>query len=225
MNVLGNRIATGLLACMAAVVQAEDRDLASLHQFNVLFQTQRKGRLLLHSRIRLNDNLGDFYQFRAGPIFYYDWTDRLQSLAGYYLVEQRSDGTLTTIQRLWVGAQIKAYRRGKAGLDWRTLVERHLYSGPGDFTRVRTRAMANFQPRGGWQPYASAEALALKGHVIGRYTAGLNYATESGHLFGFGYEFRQDVGKPGAHVIATIVQFRISGPQRREKPGGAEVPQ
>ena len=64
----------------------------------------------------------------------------------------------------------------------------------------------------------------LKGHVIGRYAAGLNYATGQGHLFGFGYEFRQDVGKPGSHFLTTLIQFQIWGPRKREKPEKAEAP-
>jgi hypothetical protein len=95
----------------------------------------------------------------------------------------------------------------------------------GDFTRFRTRAITNFQPKSRWQPYASAEALALKGHVIGRYAAGLNYATERGHLFGFGYEFRQDIDKPGSHFLTTLIQFQITGPRKREKPADEEAPE
>ena len=149
----------------------------------------------------------------------------MQWLAGYYLIEQRSNNTFVTIQRPWFGASINTYRGQRLQVDWRTLLERHMFSGPGDYTRSRTRAMATFQPKSSWQPYVSAEALALKGHVIGRYTAGLNYATEGGHLFGVGYEFRQDVGKPGSHFLATLIQFHIAGPRKREKPAEAEAPE
>lgn len=178
-----------------------------------------------HNRIRFFNDISDFYQFRTGPIVYYDWNPRLQLLAGYYLLQQRSNVTFQTIQRPWAGAQFRVWKRDKASVDWRNLLERHAYSGPGDFTRVRSRAMVNLQPRAGWQPYASAEGLALQGHVVGRYTAGVNYATEQGHLIGFGYEFRQTVGGPGSHFIATLLQFQIRGPRRREKPGEAEAPQ
>ncbi len=213
------------LAVFAVSGYAEDQDLGSLHQFNLLFQTRGKFRLLVHSRVRFYNNISDFSQVRAGPIVYWDWKPRLLALAGYYLVQQRSSDTFVTIQRPWAGAQIRIRRGERISVDWRTLVERHMYSGPGDFTRARTRAMANFQPRAGWQPYASAEALALKGHVIGRYTVGVNYANVRGHLYGFGYEFRQDVGTPGTHIIATVLQFEVAGPRRREKPGEVEAPQ
>jgi len=205
--------------------QGQDQDLASLHQFNGFLEVNSKTRVMLHSRVRFDNNISDFFQFRTGPILFYDWKKRLQWQAGYYLVEQRSSDTLVTIQRPWVGAQIRAYGNGRFNVDWRNLLERHRYSGPGDFTRFRTRTMFNFQPKVGWQPYASAEALALKGHVIGRYTIGLNFATAGGHLFGAGYEFRQDVGKPGAHIIATMMQFRLRGPRERQTPGRSEVPQ
>jgi hypothetical protein len=213
------------LGLFALAVEAQDQDLASLHQFNLLSQVRGKTRLMVHSRLRFYDNISDFFQFRAGPIIYHDWTKRLQLLAGYYVIHQRARDSINTIQRPWAGAQVRAYEHGKFSVDWRNLVERHVYSGPGDFTRIRTRGTVNVRIRAGWQPYASAEALALKGHVIGRYTAGVNYATESGHIFGVGYEFRQDVGKPGSHIIATVLQFQVAGPRRREKPGEAEAPQ
>jgi hypothetical protein len=213
------------LAALSIPGRAQDQDLGSLHQFNFLSQRGEKFRIMLHTRTRFFNNITEFSQFRAGPILYWDWKPKLQVLAGYYVGTQRSNATFVTIQRPWAGMQIRVWSGERIGLDWRTLVERHIFSGPGDFTRVRTRAMANFQPRAGWQPYASAEALALKGHVIGRYTTGVNYANARGDLYGFGYEFRQDVGKPGTHIIATLVQFKISGPRRREKPDEAEAPQ
>ena len=215
-----------LLTLATPLALSEDRDLASLHQVNILSRTRRNTRLMLHNRFRFYNDLSEFYQFRSGAIVYHDWKPRVQVLAGYYLLQQRADdSSFQTVQRPWAGAQVSVYERGKASLDWRNLVERHIYTGPGDFMRYRSRAMANFQPRGGWQPYAGAEALALKGHVIGRYSVGVNYATERGHLLGFGYEFRQDVGNPGTHFISTMVQFQVSGPRRREKPGEADAPQ
>lgn len=214
-----------LVALLSQCAMGADRDFASLHQFNGSIQIRPKLRVVLHSRLRFDHNVSDFYQFRAGPILFWDWKPRLQWQAGYYLLEQRSSGDTVTIQRPWAGVQVRALDRGRLSVDWRNLLERHLLSGLTDFTRFRTRAMLNFQPKVGWQPYASAEALALRGHVIGRYTAGVNYATEGGHLFGFGYEFRQDVGRPGSHIIATMVQFRMFGGRGRQKPGATEVPQ
>jgi len=204
---------------------AEDRDLASLHQLNANFVVRPKVNVMLHSRYRFNDNLGDFFQIRTGPIVFWNWKPRVQWQAGYYYVEQRTEGAFQTIQRPWAGGQIRVREGDWVSLDWRTLVERHMYGGPGDFMRYRTRGMAYFRPRMRWQPYASAEALALKGHVIGRFTVGANYATERGHVFGFGYEFRQDVGKPGTHVIATLLQFRVLGSRMRQRGDDAEAPQ
>jgi hypothetical protein len=204
---------------------AEDRDLASLHQLNANFVVKPKLTLMLHSRYRFNDNLSDFFQLRTGPIVFWNWKPRVQGQAGYYYVEQRTSDSFQTIQRPWAGGQIRVREGELVDLDWRTLVERHIFGGPGDFMRYRTRGMAYFRARKGWQPYASAEALALRGHVIGRYTVGMNYATEGGHLFGFGYEFRQDVGKPGTHIIATLVQFRALGRRSRPRGDDAEAPQ
>jgi hypothetical protein len=225
---VAEKTAIRLLMCLALPAfsaRGEDRNVASLHQFNLLTQTMGKTRLMWHNRVRFFDGISDFYQFRTGPIVYYDWNERLQLLAGYYLLEQRSNGAFQTIQRPWAGAQFRIWKRDRASVDWRNLLERHAYSGPGDFTRFRSRAAVNLQPKAGWQPYASAEGLALQGHVVGRYAAGVNYATRQGHVIGFGYEFRQTVGGPGSHFIATLMQFQIKGPRRREKPGEAEAPQ
>jgi hypothetical protein len=213
------------LVARGAFLQGEERDVASLHQFNLLAEVNGDFRVMFHNRLRFYNDISDFLQYRTGLILFYDWKPRIQWLAGYYLLEQRSNDTFLTIQRPWLGASINAYRSARVRVDWRTLLERHMYSGPGDFTRTRTRAMATIQSKSGWQPYASAEALALKGHVIGRYTTGVNYATQQGHVFGVGYEFRQDVGRPGSHFLATLIQFQIAGPRKREKPSEAEAPE
>jgi hypothetical protein len=212
------------LIALAVAGQAQDRDVASLHQFNFFVATSGKLRLMLHNRVRFYNDISDFLQYRTGPIVSYDWKPQVQLMSGYYLIQQRSNDTFITIQRPWFGASVKTYGSDKLRVDWRTLLERHIYIGPGDFTRSRTRAITNFQPKSRWQPYASAEALALKGHVIGRYAAGLNYATERGHLFGFGYEFRQDIDKPGSHFLTTLIQLQITGPWKREKPTEEEAP-
>jgi len=212
------------LAALGVSGQAQDRDVASLHQFNFFVTPKSNLRVMLHNRIRFNNDISDFLQYRTGPIVSYDWKPRLQLMSGYYLIQQRSEDTFITIQRPWFGASVKTYGSEKLRVDWRTLLERHIYIGPGDFTRFRTRAITNFQPKSRWQPYASAEALALKGSVIGRYAAGMNYATDRGHLFGIGYEFRQDIGKPGSHFLTTLIQFQISGPRKRERPTQEEAP-
>ena len=212
------------LAALGVSGQAQDRDVASLHQFNFFVATKGNLRVMLHNRVRFYNDISDFLQYRTGPIVSYDWKPRLQLMSGYYLIQQRSNDTFITIQRPWFGASINTYRSERLRDDWRTLLERHIYIGPGDFTRFRTRAITNFQPKSRWQPYASAEALALKGSVIGRYAAGMNYATDRGHLFGIGYEFRQDIGKPGSHFLTTLIQFQISGPRKREKPTEEEAP-
>jgi hypothetical protein len=219
------RLAWAILLLVPLGALAQEQDWASLHQFNGYVRVKPKVSVMLHSRFRFNDNLSDFYQFRTGPIVFYEWKPRFQWQAGYYFTEQRSDDSFQTIQRIWAGAQIRVHEGDRVSLDWRTLVERFAYSGPGDFMRYRTRAMAYFRPRMGWQPYASAEALALQGHVIGRYTVGVNYATEAGHIFGLAYEFRQDVGKPGTHVIATLLQFKVLGVRTRQRGDDVDAPE
>jgi Protein of unknown function (DUF2490) len=213
------------IAALAVSGRAQDRDVASLHQFNVFVATKGNLRVMLHNRVRFYNDISDFLQYRTGPIVSYDWKPQVQLMSGYYLIQQRSNETFITIQRPWIGASINTYRSKRLRVDWRTLLERHIYIGPGDFMRFRTRAITNFQPKSRWQPYASAEALALKGTVIGRYAAGMNYATDRGHSFGIGYEFRQDIGKPGSHFLMTLIQFQITGPRKREKPTEEEAPE
>jgi uncharacterized protein DUF2490 len=213
------------IAALAVSGRAQDGDVASLHQFNFFVATKGNLRVMLHNRVRFYNDISDFLQYRTGPIVSYDWKPQVQLMSGYYLIQQRSNEAFITIQRPWIGASINTYRSQRLRVDWRTLLERHIYIGPGDFTRFRTRVITNFQPKSRWQPYTSAEGLALKGNVIGRYAAGMNYATDRGHLFGIGYEFRQDIGKPGSHFLTTLVQFQITGPRKREKPTEEEAPE
>jgi hypothetical protein len=213
-----------VLALLAFPCPAQEHDVTALSQFNASFSLSEKTRLTLHTRLRFNHDMGDFYQFRGGPIVFYDWKSRLQWQAGWYFIEQEGVRGAIPIQRPWGGAQMRVYGNGRFSVDWRNLLERHMYAGPEDFTRFRTRISVNFQPKVGWQPFANVEALALKGHVIGRYGAGMGYTTEGGHLFGVGYEYRPDVLRPGSHVITTMVQFRVAGLRRRHKAGESEVP-
>ncbi len=222
----GNRLlAAATVALGALPMLGEDRDLTSLHQFNGVVRVKEKLQLTLHTRVRFNHDLMDFSQFRLGPIIFWDWKRRLQWQAGYYWVAQQEAREVIDAQRAWAGAQIRMYESRRFSIGWRNLLERHVLAGSGDFTRFRTRGLVNFQPKAGWQPYASTEALALRGRVIGRYAVGINYATARGHLFGLGYEFRPEIGRPGSHVITTIMEFRIGRGHERQKPGKAEAPQ
>ena len=137
------------LAALAGSGQAQEQDVASLHQFNLLAEINDNFRVMLHNRVRFYNDISEFLQYWTGPVLFYDWKPRLQWQAGYYVIEQRSNDTFVTIQRPWLGASVTAYGNDKLKLDWRTLAERHIYSGHGDFTRVRTRAMANFLTKSG----------------------------------------------------------------------------
>ena len=109
------------LAMLSVPGRAQDQDLGSLHQFNFLSQRGERFRIMLHTRTRFFNNIGEFSQFRAGPILYWDWKPKLQVQAGYYVGTQRSDDTFRTLQRPFAGTQIRVWSGHGLVSDWRTL--------------------------------------------------------------------------------------------------------
>ena len=70
------------LTALAVSGQAQDRDVASLHQFNFFVPTSSNLRVMLHNRVRFYNDISDFLQYRTGPILSYDWKPRVQLMAG-----------------------------------------------------------------------------------------------------------------------------------------------
>jgi hypothetical protein len=89
------------IAALAVSGRAQDRDVASLHQFNFFVATKGNLRVMLHNRVRFYNDISDFLQYRTGPIVSYDWKPQVQLMSGYYLIQQRSNETFITIQRPW----------------------------------------------------------------------------------------------------------------------------
>jgi hypothetical protein len=202
----------GLILFFAALLRADD-DIQSLSVFNGNLNLSPTLTLQIHSRVRTNNDLSQFFQVRTGPIVFWQWKPRVQWIGGYYFLNQHyPDDFYHANHRVFGGAQFRLINRGTTALDWRKLLERHIDTLPSDFTRVRSRMTLSRLPKQGWQPFGMTEGLALRGKVIGRFGTGLNYATEGGHLFGFGYEYRMELGR-NAHVITTMMQFGVNAPK------------
>ena len=55
--------ASGVSGC------AQDRDVASLHQFNLLADISSNFRVILHNRVRFYNDIRDFFRYRMGRSF------------------------------------------------------------------------------------------------------------------------------------------------------------
>jgi hypothetical protein len=72
MNAIETLALIVVLAASGAAGRAEDRDVASLHQFNLLAENSSNFRVMLHNRVRFYNDLSDSFQYRTGPILFYD---------------------------------------------------------------------------------------------------------------------------------------------------------
>jgi hypothetical protein len=66
------------LAASGASGRADDNDVASLHQVNLLADISSNFRVTLHNRVRFYNDLSDFYQYRTGPILF--WARNYKSI-------------------------------------------------------------------------------------------------------------------------------------------------
>ena len=143
--------------------RAEDQDLASLHQFNGYIQLNEKTRLMLHSRVRFDNNISDFFQFRTGPIIVLRLEKRLQLQAGYYLVEQRaqrnSGHDTTTLGR----GQIRVLGNGRFSVDWRNLLERHMIIAARGFHAVSNKGYGQLPAEGGLAAVCKRRSAGAEG--------------------------------------------------------------
>jgi hypothetical protein len=208
------KVAAGLLG-LAALAAAGD--VESLHIANVAFEFKPGWTLQLHSRLRTNHNVSDFYQARGGTILQWQARPRVAALAGYYFIEQEdSSRKMFNLHRAWGGAQVKLWENARVSLEGRSLVER-FFAGPGaDFTRGRWRLGA-MSKRRGVRPFASGEALRVQGLWLGRFSAGLQWTKKDGSLFAAGYEHRQYPSGPAGHILFTVVQWQAKSATREER--------
>ncbi len=183
-------------------------DTQSLHALNVNFDFKPGWTLQVHTRLRTQENLGSFNQFRAGPILLWQAAPRLTVITGYYYIDQNRplDQRPYSLHRIFSGGQYRVVRRENWSLDARSAMERFISTGFKDYWRWRNRALVSWSTRIGL-PYVSGEGLVQQGIWYGRYTAGLQWKLRHKITFGAGYEYRQAPVGPGAHVIATLLQW------------------
>lgn len=193
------------------------QEAESLHGFNLNLPAMGRWSLQLHGRLRANYESGNIYQVRGGPIASYGLSRNFALLGGYYVLEAQDTARVQRGgQRVFGGAQVHLGDLSRWMIDARWLAERHLVAGGTDFARVRQRLSA--ARRGRWQPFVMGEALWVqRGGWVGRYSAGLNREILPGLSFGSGYEYRQAVAGPAAHIWTTLMTFTI----QREKRDGS----
>lgn len=180
-----------------------------MHIQNVDFQIGSKAVLQLHTRLRVRDDWSDFYQARFGPILTYNLRPRLQAIAGFYYIDQRSRGTRRwgDYNRFFGGFSTRLVTKPKWTLDSRTLVERFTQTGGIDYTRGRTRGTLQL-PRGNWMPWFTAEALYAQDRATFRLGGHLSRRMAHGVTTTFGYELRQYTDRSYGHILVTQFLFR-----------------
>lgn len=197
------------LAALSLVPLRAD-DLESLHVFDLNFGLKPKLTLQGHTRLRTFENLGNFSQFRLGPILSWGAAPRLTILHGYFYTKQRAREvhTFSTVHRLWGGGQYRVYEDNGMALDGRLLAERFLSGSIDDYWRTRGRARLSRGTRIG-KLYGSVELLRQQSIFYTWYTGGLQWRLDQGVTLGVGYEYREAARGPGSHIIGTLFQWDV----------------
>jgi hypothetical protein len=205
-----------LYLCVAVVwsVFAPARgDAETLHVFNGQVVTGRV-RAQLHSRMRSRSETGqELYQARVGPILGYSVHKRVELVAGYYYLRQKSGiGNWSDFHRSFSGVEWQPFSRDDGRLEHRFLVERFHGGSFESYTRYRTRLRGTLEWNGVW-PWASAEGLTERGRAYPRFTAGVRWPILGIGFIETGYELRR-LGRVNAHIFATALQWEFK-PQPR----------
>jgi hypothetical protein len=208
------KILGGLLALTGL---ASAGQMESLHIMNAAVELKPNWTLVLHSRMRTNQNISQFHQARGGAILQWQARRRVAALGGYYYIEQEDAAKHHfNVHRAWGGAQFRLWENSKVSLEGRTLVER-FFAGPSlDFTRGRWRLGAASR-RPGARPYFNAEALRVQGQWLGRFTGGVQWTARAGTQFAAGYEHRQYLVGHGGHILFTTIQWQARRAPREER--------
>ena len=198
----------GVLFAALPAVSLQAADLESLHAFNVNWDLKPGWTLQLHTRGRTFENLGEYNQFRAGPILIWHASRRFTSLSGYYLTDQnaRVAPQRFRVHRPWWAGQYRLVSGEKWALDGRAGVERMLSARFDDYWRGRGRLIVSRATPIG-QATATSEGIRERGVWYGRLTAGLQWKIQKNMTFGAGYEYRDAARGQGSHVIATTLNW------------------
>ncbi len=196
-----------LLFCLAVRVSTAG-DFESLHVANANLDFSKRVTIQLHSRLRTNHNVRQFYQARGGPILLIQQNAWLQWLGGYYYIGQETNAKqLFDQHRVFGGAQARIWQDERRALDWRNAMERHFGGPVEDFWRYRSRMMLAGKSGSRWQPYGSVEGLLAKSTWTARVGAGIGFSGSEGRQFLIGYEWRQYLTGPASHILTTTLQF------------------
>ncbi len=190
------------------------QDWGSLHIVNGILPLSNKLTVQLHSRLRTNQDLREFFQARGGLIANYQVRPRLILISGYYFLgEQNAPEKFNNFHRVFGGGQVLLPVSKDFTLESRTLMERFIGTPRDSYMRNRQRFWLTFGNRT-VRPFVHAEALLQRGVPTGRFGSGIQITSRAGHNVLVGYEMRQLQNGGHIQLIATSFQFRLKSATR-----------
>ena len=185
------------------------QDWGSLHIVNANLPLGEKLLLQFHSRVRTNDNFGDYFQSRGGAIASYRVRPKMSLIGGYYFADEEArSGTRSDFHRFFGGASFVLPSPSKVRLEARSMLERFVGTSRGDYFRVRERMVMSFGT-GKVRPYLQLEGLVQQGIVTGRFGAGAQFLMSAGRDVSVGFEHRQLASGGYINLITTNFQFQL----------------
>lgn len=194
-----------LLTVLLAPLRADE--VWSWHTFDYQFLHGERWQALMHGRVHVDE--GDFRQGRIGPVFRYNLPPRLTLIAGYYFGEDYNPlGEWKRSHRPFGGIEAAVATKKYARLTARTMLERFLVPGSGDYWRQRNRVRWTTAQR--IAPVASWELFFdNKGYLTTRYTGGVRFTLSHKRALELGYLYdgrRANTGEP-RHIVTTHFVF------------------
>jgi hypothetical protein len=185
------------------------QDWGSLHIANANLPLGERLMLQFHSRLRTNDNFGDYFQSRGGAIASYRVRPRLSLIGGYYFADEEArSGTRSDFHRFFGGASVVLPSPSKLKLEARSLFERFAGTNSGGYFRARERMVVSFGT-GKLRPYLQLEGLVQQGIVTGRFGAGAQFLMSGGRDVSIGFEHRQLSIGGYINLITSNFQFQL----------------
>jgi hypothetical protein len=197
-------LASGLIILLPGLSFAQD--LESLHIIQRNYEVTERLGVVLHTRLRTNDQISRYFQFRGGPIVNYDLKPRLRFIQGFYVSDFRAlNQEPSRSTRFFGGAQVRLLEQRNWTVEGRSLMERFFVMGRPDYWRFRNRLLATVK-RGGYEWISHAELLRGQERFIYRGGVAFQKDLPGGMRGGLGYEFRRGtIGS--AHIISTTLNL------------------
>ncbi len=185
------------------------QDWGSLHVVNANLPLGEKLLLQFHSRLRTNDNFGDYFQSRGGAIVSYRLQPKMSLIGGYYFADEETRSKARSdFHRFFGGASFVLPMPSKLKLEARSLLERFVGTSRGDYFRARERMLLSFGT-GKVRPYLQLEGLAQQGIFTGRFGGGAQFVMRGGRDVWVGFEHRQLASGGYINLITTNYQFHL----------------